>query len=75
MSYLKFTAAALAAVSFASATVAGSLAAPEVEAVVEEVVEEAAGSSAGSSGGGVLLPLLGLAAVAALVASQSSDDS
>lgn len=71
MSILKIAATTLAVASFATASVAGSLAAPEVEPVIE-TVEEAAGSSAGSSGGGVLLPLLALAVVAALVASDDS---
>jgi len=73
MSYIKIAAATLAATSFATATLAGSANDAPADDVVTEVVEEAEGSSAASSNGGILLPLLGLALVAALVA--SGDDS
>lgn len=74
MSIFKFAATSLVAVSFATASLAGGNTAPEVEAVVEEVIEAAGGSSASSGGGstGILLPLLGLAAVAALISSNKS---
>jgi len=69
MTITKFATATLVAASFASASFAGTLTEPEV-LTVEEV--DTAGSSAGSSGGGILLPLLALAVVAALVASDDS---
>ncbi|PIB23942.1 hypothetical protein BFP76_01420 [Amylibacter kogurei] len=69
MNIMKIAAASIAAVSLATASMAGSLAEPEVEPMIE-VVEEEPGSSAGS--GGILLPLLGLAVVAALIASDDS---
>ena len=70
MGILKLTTATLVAATLATASFAGT-----IEPVTEDVmVDEAApGSSAGSSGGGILLPLLGLALVIALIASD--DDS
>ncbi len=71
MSYIKIAAAALAVTSFATASLAGNPEMAPVEEMVMEVEEEA-GSSAGSSSKGILLPLLGLAVVAALIASDDS---
>jgi hypothetical protein len=68
MTITKIATATLVAVSFASASFAGTLTEPMVD-VVEAPVE---GSSASSNGSGILLPLLGLALVAALVASDDS---
>ena len=69
MTITKFATATLVAITFASASFAGTL----TEPVITEVEEAAAGSSAASSGGGILLPLLGLLVVGALIASNDSD--
>lgn len=67
MTITKIATATLVATAFATSSFAGTL----TEPVVEEVMEAAEGSSASSSGG-ILLPLLGLAVVAALIASDDS---
>ena len=67
MTITKFATAAIVAVSFASASFAGTL----TEPVVDVVEEAATGSSASSNGSGIIIPILALIAVAALV---SSDD-
>lgn len=71
MSILKLTTATLVAATMATASFAGTIEPMEDDTMVD-MAEEATGSSAGSSGGGILLPLLGLAVVAALIASDDS---
>jgi hypothetical protein len=68
MTITKFATATLVAVTFASASFAGTL----TEPVITEVEEAAAGSSAASSGNGILLPLLGLLIVGGLIAADDS---
>ena len=69
MKIAKLTSAALVASALATASFAGTIE-PMVEDTMVEDAEPA--SSAASSGGGILLPLLGLALVAAVVAGDDS---
>jgi hypothetical protein len=69
MTITKFATASLAAMTFASTSFAGTL----TEPVITEVEEAAAGSSASSSSRGIWLPLIALAVVAAVIASNDSD--
>jgi hypothetical protein len=70
MRILKLTTTAIVATTLATASFAGTIEPMEEDTMVDMVEET--GSSAGSSGGGILLPLLGLAVVAALIASDDS---
>lgn len=63
MTITKFATATLVAVTFASASFAGTLTEPEITEVEE---------AAASSDGGILLPLLGLLIVGGLIAANDS---
>lgn len=66
MTITKLATAALAVMTFASTSFAGTL----TEPVITEVEEAAAGSS----GSGIWLPLLALVVVAAVIASNDNDN-
>lgn len=69
MTFSKLATTTLVAVSFATASFAGTLTEPMVD-----IVEPPAEGSSASSGSGIIIPLLLLVALAAVVSSGDDDE-